>query len=86
MDVIFIGPMDLSQSYGVPGKPGDPEVQAAIEMVTKKTLAAGKAVGTVAGTPEAAKKLIEKGVQYILASDQGMIVKWGKNAIGEIRG
>ena len=87
VDVIFIGPMDLSQSYGVPGKPDDPEVQAAIEMVTKKTLAAGKAVGTVAGTPEAAKELIEKGVQYILlASDQGMIVKWGKNAIGEIRG
>ena len=79
--------MDLSQSYGVPGNPGDPEVQAAIETVTAKALAAGKAVGTVAGTPEAARKLIEKGVQYILlASDQGMILKWGKTAIGEIRG
>lgn len=87
LDVIFIGPMDLSQSYGVPGKPGDPEVQAAIESVTAKTLAAGKAVGTVAGTPEAARGLIEKGVQYILlASDQGMIVKWGKSAIQGIRG
>lgn len=87
IDVIFIGPMDLSQSYGVPGKPSEPEVQAAIDMVTTKTLAAGKAVGTVAGTPEVAKKLIEKGVQYILlASDQGMIVKWGKSAINQIRG
>lgn len=87
LDVIFIGPMDLSQSYGVPGKPGDPEVQAAIAAVTQKTLAAGKAVGTVAGTPEAAKKLMEQGVQYILlASDQGMIVKWGRNALAEIRG
>ena len=86
LDVIFIGPMDLSQSYGVPGNPGDPEVQAAIETVTAKTLKAGKAVGTVAGTPEAARKLIEKGVQYILlASDQGMIVKWGKSAVGAIR-
>ncbi len=87
LDVIFIGPMDLSQSYGVPGRPGEPEVQAAIKTVTQKTLAAGKAVGTVAGTPEAAKKLIEQGVQYILlASDQGMIVKWGRNAIAQIRG
>lgn len=87
LDVIFIGPMDLSQSYGVPGKPGDPEVQAAIETVTAKTLAAGKVVGTVAGTPEAARGLIEKGVRYILlASDQGMIVKWGKSAIQGIRG
>ena len=40
----------------------------------------------MAGTPEAAKKLIEKGVKFILlASDQGMIVKWGKNAISEIQ-
>ena len=86
VDVIFIGPMDLSQSYGVPGKPGDPEVKAAIDMVTKKTLAAGKAVGTVAGTPERAKELIDQGVQYILlASDQGMIVKWGKSTIAQIR-
>lgn len=86
IDVIFIGPMDLSQSYGVPGQTGNPEVQEAIATIKKKTLAAGKAVGTVAATPEAARKLIAEGVQYILlASDQGMIVKWGKNAVNEIR-
>ena len=87
VDVIFIGPMDLSQSYGVPGCPGEPEVAEAIETVTRKTLAAGKAVGTVAGTPQAAKALIQKGVQYILlSSDQGILVKWGRAAMAEIRG
>lgn len=85
VDVIFIGPMDLSQSYGVPGKPGTPEVQEAIDLVTQKTLAAGKVVGTVAGSAQAARDLIAKGVQYILlASDQGMIVKYGKQAMAEI--
>ncbi|MDD3164349.1 MAG: aldolase/citrate lyase family protein [Oscillospiraceae bacterium] len=87
VDVIFIGPMDLSQSYGVPGRPGEPEVRQAIETIKRKTKAAGIAVGTVAGSAEAAKKLIAEGVQYILlASDQGMIVKWGKSAIAAIRG
>lgn len=87
VDVIFIGPMDLSQSYGVPGHPENPEVKAAIDMVTKKTIAAGKAVGTVAGTPARAKELIAQGVQYILmASDQGMIYKWGKAAVDAVRG
>lgn len=86
IDVIFIGPMDLSQSYGVPGNTADPEVKAAIETAITKTLAAGKAAGTTAASPEAAKALIAKGVQYILlASDQGMIVKWGKEAVGRIR-
>ena len=68
IDVIFIGPMDLSQSYGVPGKTTDPEVKAAIDTITAKTLAAGKAVGTTAASAEAAKALIAKGVQYILCS------------------
>lgn len=60
IDVIFIGPMDLSQSYGVPGKITDPEVKAAIDTITAKTLAAGKAVGTTAASAEAAKALIAK--------------------------
>ncbi len=87
IDVIFIGPMDLSQSYGVPGDTADPAVQAAIADVTRKALAAGKTVGTVAGTPEAARELIQKGVRYILlASDQGMIYKWGRTAVDAIKG
>lgn len=86
LDVVFIGPMDLSQSYGVPGDSSAPEVKAAIELATAKILASGKVAGTVASTPEAAKALIERGVQYILlASDQAMIVNWGKEAIRCIR-
>lgn len=86
IDVIFIGPMDLSQSYGIPGEAGNPAIQAVIDTVIQKTLESGKAVGTVAGTPEAAKALIARGVQYILlASDQGMIMKWGKSAVCAIR-
>lgn len=86
IDVIFIGPMDLSQSYGVPGNPGDPAVQEAISTVTEKVKASDKAVGTVAGNANAAKALMDKGVQYILlSSDQGMMMNWGKAAIAEIR-
>lgn len=86
LDVVFIGPMDLSQSYGIPGEASNPVIQAAIDTVIHKTLNAGKAVGTVAGSPEAAKALIARGVQYILmASDQGMIMKWGKNAVSAVR-
>lgn len=86
LDVIFIGPMDLSQSYGIPGRTNDPEIAEAIADITAKTLAAGKVLGTVAGTPEAARTLIQKGFQYILlASDLGMIMKWGKDALEKIR-
>ncbi len=87
LDVLFIGPMDLSQSYGLTGKPGHETVKGAIDMVIEKAKAAGVPTGTVAGNPDAAKALIARGVQYILmSSDMGMIMQWGKNAVKGVRG
>ena len=65
IDVVFIGPADLSQSLGKPGQPGDPAVVAVIEDVIQKTLKAGKAVGIYVGTVAAAKKYVELGVTYL---------------------
>lgn len=86
VDVIFIGPMDLSQSLGMPGDTGNPVVKKSIADVMGKVRGSGKAIGTVAGSPKEVKNLIEQGVQYILlSSDQGMIMKWAKAALAEIR-
>lgn len=87
IDVIFIGPMDLSQSLGVPGDTASPIVKQTVDTIFEKVGKSGKAIGTVAGTPEAAKALLERGAQYILLStDQAMLMKWGKEALGQIRG
>lgn len=87
IDVVFIGPMDLSQSLGHVGDTSHPVVRDAIAGIKEKVKKAGKAVGTTAGTPEAARKLIAEGVQYILlATDQAMIMKWAKGAVAGIRG
>lgn len=75
LDVIFIGPMDLSQSLGreVMGQRNHPKLLETIDLIIDKVRKAGKAVGTVAGTPEMAKELIEKGVQYIpMSSDHNV--------------
>ena len=87
IDVIFIGPMDLSQSLGVPGQTGSELVKSTIDTIFEKVGKSDKAIGTTAGTPEAALALIERGAQYILLStDQAMLLKWGKSAIDKIRG
>lgn len=86
IDVIFIGPMDLSQSLGKVGEMSDPLVKETIAGVMEKVKKSDKAIGTVAGTAEAAKTLIEQGVRYILlGSDQGMMYRWGKEALEKIR-
>lgn len=70
-DVLFVGPMDMSQSYGVPGNPGSPDVQAAVRKVADAAKGSEKAAGIFVTGKEAMDKYIDMGMQYIVyASDQ----------------
>lgn len=85
IDVIFIGPMDLSQSLGVIGEANHPKVLECIDTIIKKTKAAGKAVGIVS-TPAQAAEYVARGVQYLLIStDQGMIVSSGQQILKQVK-
>lgn len=86
VDVVFIGPMDMSQAFGVPGNPQHSKVVEAFSEIEEKVLKSGKALGTVAGNAEEAKELIRKGYRYIaISSDQGFIIKSGREAIQKLR-
>ncbi len=65
LDVIFIGPTDLSHSLGVPGQPQHPLVQAAIDRIVAITKESGKALGIMVGDAQAAKQWKERGARYI---------------------
>lgn len=67
-DVVFLGPYDLSQSFGVPGQVRHEKVEEAMELVVERAEAAGKAVGTFADDPETARRWIELDVQYVMLS------------------
>jgi len=65
IDIIFIGPYDLSQSLGLTGQVGHPQVEAKMLEIVKKCGEKGVTVGTFADTPESAKKWRSSGVRYI---------------------
>ncbi len=65
LDGIFIGPMDLSHALGVPGDMGHEKVVATIESAISACRAKGITAGIFAGTPEAAKRWIGRGVTLI---------------------
>lgn len=74
IDVVFIAPFDLSMSLGVPGQRDHPEVVAAIARAEERILAAGLPMGGLAGSPEQAKGMIERGYRMLLvAIDVGLI-------------
>ncbi len=64
VDVFFVGPSDLSQSLGYPGRPDVPEVREAMEHVFSTARAAGKISGS-AGNADATRRYLEQGVSYL---------------------
>ncbi|MES3003864.1 MAG: 4-hydroxy-2-oxoheptanedioate aldolase [Pseudomonadota bacterium] len=62
---VFIGPADLAASMGHRGKPGHPEVQAAIEQAMKTIIASGKAAGTLTSDPKLARRYLELGCTFV---------------------
>ncbi len=65
IDVIFLGPYDLSQSLGMTGQVNDPKVRQTLEACTRTGRDAGVAVGSYAKDVETARWMESIGVQYI---------------------
>jgi len=66
VDVVFLGPTDLSVALGVPGQGKHEIVLDAIEAITKKIVAAGKVSGTIARAPEDYGYWRDRGVGFFL--------------------
>ena len=65
VDVFFVGPSDLSQSLGYPGRSDVPEVREVINSTFARIKSAGKVPGS-AGNAGATKDYLERGVQYLI--------------------
>lgn len=64
VDVLFLGPTDLSQSLGHPGNPGHPDVIAAMERVAQVVVPSDKVLGIYAGTAAMTREWLERGARY----------------------
>lgn len=70
VDVVFVGPGDLSVSIDAPGPAGAARLTEAIETIIRATLAHGKVAGIFCGRPEDVARWATKGATFfILASD-----------------
>lgn len=68
VDVFYIGPVDLSQSLGVPGQFDDPLLRETIQWVVKRIHKRGKTVGIHAPNPTMIPEFVEIGISYVTSS------------------
>ena len=74
IDVIFIGPYDLSQSLGKPGDVDDPEVIDLIKDSARVIKNEGKVCGSFAKDEKYLEILVNSGIQYITYTVESQLI------------
>jgi 4-hydroxy-2-oxoheptanedioate aldolase len=80
IDIILVGPLDLSASLGVMGKTGSPEVQQIMEEVPKRLEGTGIVVGTTLVDPEEIRQKIDWGYRFL---NVGSPISYGVQAVSQ---
>jgi 2-keto-3-deoxy-L-rhamnonate aldolase RhmA len=84
VDVVFVGPGDLSVSLGT--EPGSPSHAAAIDEILDAAGQAGTATGIFAGEPAAIERYAALGVRlFLLAADVVFLAQGAAAAVGDAR-
>jgi len=74
VDGVFIGPSDLSASFGHIGNPQHPEVQNALEQAARRLKVLGKPAGILTLSEEEARRYIGWGYCFVaVGSDTGLL-------------
>jgi len=86
IDILFIGPYDLSQSLGVPGDIHHEKVLTQMGKVVDEATKNGVKIGTFVESPQDAKKWAKVGVKYISYSvDVGIFYTACENIVKNIK-
>ncbi len=74
IDVIFIGPTDLSHSLGVPGQSQHPDVQAAMQRIVEIVAGTNLALGIMVPNAQAAQQWQQRGARYITIGFESLLM------------
>jgi 4-hydroxy-2-oxoheptanedioate aldolase len=74
IDVVFIGPTDLSNSLGVPGQLQHPTVQKAMQRIVDTVATSPAALGIMVNNVAAARHWQERGARYIATTLESLLV------------
>lgn len=85
LDVVFIGPTDLSHSFGVPGQPQHPKVQEAIDRISETVANSPASLGIMVTNVKAARQWRERGARYITIGLESLLAPAGRDYLQTVR-
>jgi 4-hydroxy-2-oxoheptanedioate aldolase len=81
LDVLFIGPSDLSVALGVPGQLDHPTFRQALDRVVAAANRHGKAVGTLLRTATEIEQAVRQGITFLGISSEANALAYGVRAV-----
>ena len=78
VDVLFVGPNDLSQALGTPGETTSERYQSELARVASEAARAGKAAGIMVGRRDDLPRLTDLGYRIFTTSDRALVVESAK--------
>ena len=86
VDVLFVGPLDLSVNLGIPQQLDHPKFQEALDKVVSACKKAGKAAGILLVNPDMVEPIVKKGFTFIaLGTDGGMVAAGMKKSAATLK-
>jgi len=85
VDVIFIGPTDLSNSLGVTGQMDHPDLLAAIDTIAQAASDNGKVLGAYVNSADAARTWKKRGARYLTLTTEALLAPASKNYLNTLR-
>jgi 4-hydroxy-2-oxoheptanedioate aldolase len=86
VDVLFVGPADLSHSLGIPGQFGHADYLGALEQVVAACRAHGKAAGILVYDTAVVPRHLELGFTFVgIGSDGAFVANEAKRALAAVR-
>lgn len=86
VDVLFVGPADLSHAMGIPGRFEEPAFIAALDRVVAASRANGKAAGILLRDPSEVRESLARGFAFLgVGSDSSFVVAGARRAVAESR-
>jgi 2-dehydro-3-deoxyglucarate aldolase/4-hydroxy-2-oxoheptanedioate aldolase len=86
VDVLFVGPADLTHALGVPGRFEDPKYLAALDAVVAACRAHGKAAGILVYDTATVPRLLEIGYTFIgIGSEGAFAMEGARRSLAAVR-
>lgn len=85
VDVVFVGPTDLSQALGIPGRADDPVLVESFDRIARAVAGSDAALGVLVADERGARAWTERGARYVAVTVETMIASRSRAFLAAVR-